>query len=75
MGNIAIKEVITLGQFAKKVGWIDTGGMARDFLESETVLVNGERETRRGRKLYPGDTVAWSGQTVKLVGSSGNENC
>jgi ribosome-associated protein len=27
------------------------------FLEDVEVLVNGEREIRRGRKLYDGDTI------------------
>ncbi len=31
--------------------------MVKAFLQDEGVLVNGEREHRRGRKLYPGDVV------------------
>lgn len=49
---------ITLGQLLKRVGVIDTGGAAKQYLVDNEVLVNGEREVRRGRKLFPGDTVA-----------------
>jgi ribosome-associated protein len=48
---------ITLGQLLKRVNVISTGGQAKILLAETTVLVNGEREQRRGRKLYPGDTV------------------
>lgn len=50
-------EYITLGQFLKLVNLINTGGMAKWFLLEHEVYVNGEKEERRGRKLYPGDTI------------------
>ncbi|MCZ0754763.1 S4 domain-containing protein YaaA [Anoxybacillus sp. J5B_2022] len=50
-------ETITLGQFLKLAQMIDTGGMAKWFLQTKEVYVNGERETRRGRKLKNGDVV------------------
>lgn len=50
-------EYITLGQFLKLADVINSGGMAKPFLEEYLVLVNGEEESRRGKKLYPGDTV------------------
>lgn len=37
--------------------FISSGGEAKQFLLYNVVLVNGEREARRGRKLYPGDAV------------------
>ncbi|WP_018923295.1 S4 domain-containing protein YaaA [Salsuginibacillus kocurii] len=48
---------ITLGQFLKEAAVIDTGGMAKWFLSEFAVIVNGEAEDRRGRKLYPGDEI------------------
>ena len=45
-------EYINLGQFLKYVGIIDSGAQAKAFLLEQTVLVNGEQEQRRGRKLY-----------------------
>src|SRR6185369_10047766 len=50
-------EFITLGQVLKLSGVIDSGARAKEFLEHNPVLVNGESEQRRGRKLYPGDKV------------------
>ncbi|GGJ64727.1 S4 domain protein YaaA [Anoxybacillus voinovskiensis] len=50
-------ETITLGQFLKLADVIDTGGMAKWFLQTKEVYVNGERETRRGRKLTNRDVV------------------
>jgi S4 domain protein YaaA len=50
-------EYITLGQFLKLAGVVDTGGQVKALLAEATILVNGEADNRRGRKLYPGDTV------------------
>ena len=53
MKEIIIKtEFIKLGQFLKFVGEISNGADAKLFLENNLVLVNGEKETRRGRKIY-----------------------
>ncbi|MGE5701522.1 MAG: S4 domain-containing protein YaaA [Clostridia bacterium] len=54
-------EYIPLGQFLKLAGVIDTGGMAKAFLAEVDIMVNGESENRRGRKLYPDDTVVIDG--------------
>ncbi|QTN01201.1 S4 domain-containing protein YaaA [Sediminibacillus dalangtanensis] len=48
---------IQLGQFLKLANILETGGMVKLFLADYQVLVNGEPENRRGRKLYPGDLV------------------
>lgn len=50
-------EYITLGQFLKLANIFESGGMIKGFLQDEGVLVNGELEHRRGRKLYPNDVV------------------
>ncbi|KPC75841.1 MULTISPECIES: S4 domain-containing protein YaaA [Laceyella] len=52
---------ITLGQLLKMLDMIDSGGQAKHFLMDVEVKVNGEVETRRGRKLYPQDIVAVDG--------------
>ncbi|MFC6260925.1 S4 domain-containing protein YaaA [Levilactobacillus fujinensis] len=48
---------ITLGQMLKEESVISTGGQAKWFLRENTVKVNDEPDDRRGRKLYPDDTV------------------
>ncbi|WP_057736281.1 S4 domain-containing protein YaaA [Liquorilactobacillus uvarum] len=50
-------QYITLGQFLKITGIIDSGGRAKWFLQENKVLVNDEAEARRGRKLRAGDKV------------------
>ena len=57
------EEYITLGVLLKIAGIIDTGGQAKFFLAENTVLVNGEEDNRRGRKLYHGDKIQTQGQT------------
>jgi len=47
-------EYITLGQFLKFTGIIRSGALAKEYLVSNNVLVNNEKEDRRGRKLYKG---------------------
>lgn len=57
------EEHITLGVLLKIAGIIDTGGQAKFFLSENTVLVNGEEDNRRGRKLYHGDEINVLGKT------------
>lgn len=54
-------EYITLGQFIKLLNILDSGGMVKAYLQDKGVLVNGELEHRRGRKLYPNDAVEIEG--------------
>jgi S4 domain protein YaaA len=46
-------KYITLGQFLKYAGFIGSGALAKQYLLDNQIFVNGELETRRGRKLYP----------------------
>lgn len=48
---------ITLEGFLKWSRAMATGGQAKHLIQSGFVKVNGETETRRSRKLYPGDVV------------------
>ncbi|GAA2000067.1 RNA-binding S4 domain-containing protein [Brevibacterium samyangense] len=51
-------ESITLGQVLKLHGVADNGAMAKEMIAAGDVTVNGETDTRRGRRLGPGDVVA-----------------
>ena len=55
---------ITLGQLLKIENIVSSGGQAKYFLEEHAyeILVNGEHENRRGKKLYPGDEVVVADQ-------------
>lgn len=48
---------IKLDQFLKWSGAVDSGGQAKILIQEEKVLVNGQIEVRRGRKLRAGDRV------------------
>ena len=48
---------ITLGQALKAADLVGSGGEAKLLIQEELVLVNGEVETRRGRRLVAGDVV------------------
>ncbi len=61
------KEFITLGQLLKIEGFISTGGEAKTYLLENTVLVNGEQDNRRGRKLYRNTKVELNGETYNII--------
>jgi ribosome-associated protein len=63
-------ETIRLGQLLKLVGIIDSGSEAKAFLALQSVFVNEERETRRGRQLRCGDTIR-VGEQQLLVTNTG----
>lgn len=54
---------IKLDQFLKWIGAVETGGHAKQVIQDGQVQVNGEGETRRGRKLRKGDQVAFDGKS------------
>ena len=45
----------------------ESGGEAKQLIADGLVKVNGEVCLMRGKKLFPGDTVSFDGQTVKVV--------
>jgi len=47
----------TLGRALKAAGLVGTGGEAKVLIQAGEVSVNGEVETRRGRRLEEGDVV------------------
>lgn len=63
-------QMIRLGQLLKLAGVIDSGSEVKALLATESVWVNGEREARRGRQLFPGDVVRVRAQDLRVV--SGN---
>lgn len=60
------QEFITLQALLQITDIISTGGMAKAYLMENEVVVNGELEDRRGRKLYPGDKVEVEGRTFVI---------
>ncbi len=60
-------EYITLGQLLKLSDVVSYGGEAKPFLSTNVVLVNGENDDRRGRKLRPGDKVEIPKRKMTLI--------
>ena len=60
------EEFIKLGQALKAAGLVESGVEAKDVILEGLVLVNGEVDTRRGRKLYDGDIVVFNGEEIKV---------
>lgn len=59
-------EYIKLGQALKAAGFTESGVEAKEMIVQGLVLVNGEVETRRGRKLYDGDEVEFDGDKISI---------
>ena len=59
-------EFIKLGQALKAAGLVESGVEAKEVILDGLVKVNGETDTRRGRKLYDGDTVTFEGEEIKI---------
>ena len=60
-------EFIKLGQAMKAAGIVSSGIDAKMLIQDGQVTVNGEVETRRGRKLYDGDVFEFEGDEVRVV--------
>ena len=60
-------DYITLGQLLKAENLVEDGAMAKQVIKEGLAKVNGEVDTRRGKKLYPGDVVEFEGNEIKIV--------
>lgn len=60
-------EFIKLGQALKAANLVNSGVEAKIVVQDGLVQVNGEVDTRRGRKLVPGDVITFDGNSVKIV--------
>ena len=56
------EDTIALDMFLKLADVVQSGGQAKHLIQGGCVLVNGEVEKRRGRKLRPGDSVEVNGE-------------
>jgi len=60
----AVEETIKLDQFLKLAQVVESGGQAKQLIQSGMVWVNGVIEMRRGRKLRAGDVVVVDGEEL-----------
>ncbi|QDU81828.1 ribosome-associated protein [Polystyrenella longa] len=56
------EESIQLDQFLKLIGAVPTGGQAKVLIQGGQVLLNDQIETRRRKKLVPGDMIEVLGE-------------
>ena len=67
MKTIAIQtEFIKLDALLKFSGLCGTGGEAKAAVQEGLVKHNGEVCTMRGKKIYPGDTVLFQGESLEV---------
>lgn len=67
MKTIRIKdEFIKLGQLLKLAGLVESGVDAKFVIQDGLVKVNGEVDTRRGRKIVSGDIVEYQGEKIQV---------
>ena len=59
-------EHIKLGQLIKLAGLVDNGVETKYAIQNSLVLVNGQIDTRRGRKIVPGDIVKFKDEEIKV---------
>ena len=62
-------EFIKLQDLLKYAGLVETGGEAKERIQAGEAKVNGEPCLQRGKKIRPGDEVAFAGErlTVKYA--------
>ena len=61
-------DFIKLGQALKLAGVVENGAEAKLIIMDGLVKVNGEVDTRRGRKVYRNDTIFYDGQEIRVTG-------
>lgn len=60
-------EYVELKNLLKLLDFVNSGGEAKVVIQGGEVKVNGEVETRRGRKLKLKDSVIFGDHEVKIV--------
>lgn len=67
METIHLKDdYIKLGQALKAAGLVESGVDAKLVIQDGQVMVNGQVDLRRGKKLVAGDVVEFAGETIKI---------
>ena len=61
------EDYIKLGQALKAAGLVDSGVEAKFVIQDGLVLVNGNVEVQRGKKLVDGDIVEFDGHQIKIT--------
>jgi ribosome-associated protein len=60
-------QPVELHKILKFEGLVPSGGVAKLAIESGEVMVNGEVETRKRKKMFAGDIIEFNGEKIRLV--------
>jgi ribosome-associated protein len=67
MKNIEItKEPVELYKILKFEGVVSSGGEAKAEIDNGHVMVNGEVETRKRKKIMSGDIIEYKNEKLKI---------
>jgi len=61
------KEPIELYKILKFEGVVSSGGEAKTIIDHGQVMVNGEVETRRRKKILSGDIIEYMNEKLKIL--------
>lgn len=60
-------QYIQLNQLLKLLSIAETGGIANQMITNGEVLVNGNVEIQKRKKLFPGDKISIGDQVLEIV--------
>lgn len=60
------KEPVELYKILKFEGMVSSGGEAKSAIEKGLVLVNGEVETRKRKKIVSGDIIEFGEEKIRI---------
>lgn len=61
------REPVELNKLLKFEGLVASGGEAKTAITQSQVLVNGEIETRKRRKIISGDVIEFNEETIHIL--------
>lgn len=68
MRDVILKsEPVELHKILKFEGMVPSGGVAKLAIDSGDVMVNGEVETRKRKKIVAGDVIVFNGESIRMV--------
>ena len=68
MRNVILRtQPVELHKILKFEGLVSSGGVAKLAIESGDVMVNGEVETRKRKKIVAGDIIEFNGEIIRLL--------
>ena len=68
MRDVILKtQPVELHKILKFEGLVSSGGVAKLAIESGDVMVNGEVETRKRKKIVAGDIIEFNGEIIRLL--------